>query len=126
LAPFNQVVSKIEVMMKRTEAAACLISIVIGLHGIPAMGADAAVPVRVFDAGELTLDRYTVIRRLWTDTWRAAFWIPSHDEPGAAIAALTSKAAGLGADGVVNLHCINDRHGWRSGYYCYGLAVKLK
>jgi uncharacterized protein YbjQ (UPF0145 family) len=83
-------------------------------------------PVRVFDTGELTLDRYTVVERLWTGTWRAAFWIPAHRDAGSAIDALTSKAADLGADGVVNLHCVNDTGGIDRGYYCYGLAIKLK
>ncbi len=80
-----------------------------------------APPVRVFDAGELTPDRYTVIERIWTGTLRTLYWLPSHDDAGAAVAALTDKARTLGADGVVNLHCLKD-----GGYYCYGLAVKLK
>jgi len=83
-------------------------------------------PVRVFDAGELTPSHYTVVKRLWTGTWRASFWIPRHDDAGAAITALTTQAASLGADGVVNLHCLNDAGGWGGGYRCYGLAIKLK
>ena len=88
--------------------------------------ASARDTVRVFDASELTLDRYTVVKRLWTDTWRASFWVPTYDDAASAISALTSKAADLGADGVVNLHCVNDQGGWGSGYFCYGLAIKLK
>ena len=84
-----------------------------------------AVPVRVFDAGELTPDRYTVLKRIWTGTWRTLFWIPGHEDAGAAVAALTDKARNLEADGVVNLHCLNDGS-WLGGYYCYGLAIKLK
>ena len=82
--------------------------------------------MRVFDTGELTLDRYTVIERLWTGTWRASFWVPTPDDAASATAALTWKAADLGADAVVNLHCVNDVGGWGGGYYCYGLAIKLK
>jgi hypothetical protein len=78
-------------------------------------------PVRVFDAGELRPDRYTVVERIWTGTLRTLFWVPSHDDSGAAVTALTDKARSLGADGVVNLHCLRD-----GGYYCYGLAIKLK
>jgi hypothetical protein len=78
-------------------------------------------PVRVFDAGELTADRYVVVERIWTGTLRTLFWLPSHDDAGAAVTALTDKARSLGADGVVNLHCLKD-----GGYYCYGLAIKLK
>lgn len=110
------------VRLATTARTACLVALMaLGT----AHGAETA-PVRVFDAGELTLDRYTVVKRLWTGTWRAVFWIPSHDESGAAVAALTSEAARLGADGIVNLHCLNDRGGWGGGYYCYGLAIKLR
>jgi hypothetical protein len=91
----------------------------------PALSAGES-PVRIFDTGELTLDRYTVVERLWTGTWRAAFWIPTHGDAGSAIADLTSKAADLGADGVVNLHCVNDTGGIGRGYYCYGLAIKIR
>jgi len=83
-------------------------------------------PVKVFDAGELVPSRYTVIERIWTGTWRAPFWLPGHSDAGAAVAALTDKADSLGADAVVNLHCVNDAGAWGGGYTCYGLAVKLK
>lgn len=91
----------------------------------PAPAGEAA-PIRVFDAGELTLARYTVLKRLWTGSWRAAFGVSVHDDAGAAITALTTEAASLGADGVVNLHCLNDSSGWSAGYFCYGLAIKLR
>lgn len=107
-------------MMKKFTALVCL-----ALIAVAANAAETGA-VRVFDAGELTLDRYTVIERLWTGTWRSAFWLPSHDDPGAAIAALTSEAGRLGADGVTNLHCLHDGGGMSGGYVCYGLAIKLK
>ena len=91
----------------------------------PALAGEAA-PIRVFDAGELTPARYTVLKRLWTGSWRSAFGGPVHNDAGMAITALTTEAASLGADGVVNLHCLNDSGGWSSGYFCYGLAIRLK
>jgi len=92
-----------------------------------AAAAQPAAPIRVFDTGELTLDRYTVVRRVWADTWRSAFWIPGQPDAGAAIAALGAEAARAGADAIVNVHCLNDEGAWFSrGYYCYGLAIKLR
>ena len=93
-----------------------------------AQAAEPAPPLRVFEASELTLDRYTIIERIWVESWRSAFWLPAHDDAAEAISALTSKAARLGADAVTNLYCVNDRGGvWLArGYFCYGLAIKLK
>jgi hypothetical protein len=89
--------------------------------------AGAAVPI--YEAGVLTPDRYTVIKRLWVESWPSAFWVPTHEQSGAAIAALQKEAASLGANGIVNLNCLNERGGWFSGkdaYFCYGNAIKLK
>jgi len=84
-------------------------------------------PLRVFDATELTPDRYTVIKRIWVENWRSAFWLPAHNDSSAAIAALTAEAARSGADAVTHLICLNDQRAWLDrGYLCYGLAVKLK
>jgi len=109
--------------MKKIAAVACLLLVT---AASPVIAAEPDVPLRVFDAGELTLDRYTVVKRLWTGALRASFWIPAYDDAASAITALTSKARDLGADGVVNLHCLNDNTGWGGGYTCYGLAIKLK
>lgn len=92
----------------------------------PVSAAEPEASLRVFDAGELSLDRYTVVKRLWTGELRASFWVPAYDDAATAIAALTSKAKSLDADGVINLHCLNDNTGWGGGYICYGLAIKLK
>jgi hypothetical protein len=107
--------------MKKFAAMACL-----GLMTMGAQAAEPEAPVRVFDAGELALNQYSVVERLWTGTWRSAFWLPAYADAGTAISALTAKARDLGADGVVNLHCMNDAGGWGGGYLCYGLAIKLK
>ena len=109
--------------LTRFIAAALLV-----VAGTGSMAQDSAEkpPVRLYDAGELPPNRYTVIERIWTSTWRAPFWFPSDEDAAAAAATLTDKAARLGADGVVNLHCVNDTNAWGDGYYCYGLAIKLK
>jgi hypothetical protein len=102
-------------------ALSCALCVAVGA----ARAADAA-RVRVYDATELPLDRYTVVKRIWTQTWRSAFWVPAYNDAADAKAALTSRAADAGADGVINLHCLNDAGGWGGGYFCYGLAIKLR
>jgi hypothetical protein len=109
--------------MKPAKVAAAVLGCVMCVAVASARATDAA-PVKIFDATQLTLDRYTVVKRIWTQSWRSAFWVPEHGEMADAITALTSKAANEGADAVVNLHCLNDA-AWWGGYFCYGLAIKL-
>ena len=84
-------------------------------------------PLRTFDATQITPDRYTVIARLWVDSWRTAFDVPAHAESSAALAQLSDEAVKRGADALTNVVCLNDERAWhKGGYFCYGLAVKLK
>ena len=84
-------------------------------------------PLRTFDATQLPPDRYTVIKRLWVESWRTAFDGPAHPESSAALAQLSEEAVKVGADALTNVFCLNDDRAWfRRGYFCYALAVKLK
>ena len=111
--------------MKPSTVAAATLAGALCFEAGAALSADAP-RVRVFDATQLTLDRYTVVKRIWTQTWRAAFWIPEYDNAADATAALLRRAADEGADAVIDLHCLNDKNGWGAGTFCYGLAIKLK
>lgn len=84
-----------------------------------------SAPLRVFEAGELTRDSYTVVRRLWIEDWRSAFAVPAHADAGAAIAAASETAAGLGAEGLTHLYCVRDEGAWLApGYLCWALAIR--
>lgn len=105
--------------------ALCAVSI----SGACAQGAAESKQPRIFLPGELTLDRYTVVQRLWVEPWRSAVSIPTHEDRNTAITELLAAAGKLGADGIVNLICLNDRGGSQSGknsFFCYGNAVKIK
>jgi hypothetical protein len=93
-----------------------------------ASAAEVKAPVRVIEPGELTPASYTVVERLWTGTWRSAFWTTTHDTSDAAITLLTREAEQLGADAVTDLACFRDSGTWFSpeGYFCSGLAIKLR
>jgi hypothetical protein len=96
--------------------------------GAQAQSRANATPLKVYAAGEIAPERYSVVRRLWVDEWRSAFEIRRYPHSGAAIGAIVNAAAGAGADGVVNLHCLNERSEARSegAFLCYALAIKLK
>ena len=85
-------------------------------------------PVPVYDSTQIAFDRYTVVKRIWVEGWRSAFWIPGHRDEAVARQALLDEAGRLGADAVINLKCLDrtDDLFKRPGYYCYGNAIKLK
>jgi len=114
--------------MKIRKPTCCLIAaMLLSIAGVNATAQDRAVApvIRVYDATELALQRYTVVKRLWADTWRSSFWVSSYDDAPAALMALTEKAADLEADGVTNVHCVSEAAG-AGGFFCYGLAIRLK
>ena len=83
---------------------------------------------RVYKVGEITLDRYVVIERIWVGTLRSAIWVPTYADQTRAIEAVLAAAERRGADGIVNLHCLHDGGGLPplTGYFCYANAIKLK
>jgi hypothetical protein len=83
-------------------------------------------PLPTFDATQLSPDRYTVVGRLWVDSWRTAFDVPMHADSSAALAQLSDEATRRGADALTNVVCLNDERGYKTGYFCYALAVKLR
>jgi hypothetical protein len=84
--------------------------------------------VPVYDATQIALDRYTVVKRVGVQDWQSAFRIPGHRDLESAQQAIVNEAARAGADGVINLTCFDqtDRIFNPAGYFCYGNAIKLK
>ena len=114
-------------MIARRRITQLLIAVAIAAAPHLVGAAQSGAP-RVYKVGEITLDRYTVIDRIWVGSLRTAFWLPTHADEPSAIEAVMSEAARLGADGVVNLHCLNDRGGLPPlmGHFCYANAIKLR
>ena len=98
------------------------------LAAASAAGAQDAAGVRIYQVGDIAYARYTVLERIWVESWRSAFFVPTREDESGAIAALRDKAAGLGADGIVNLRCLQDSGGFpvMRGYFCYANAIKLR
>ena len=84
-------------------------------------------PVAIYDSTQIALDRYTVVKRLGVQGWRSGYYIASYRDAAAASDALLAQAAQLGADGLVNVYCLDRSDRLKGeGYYCYGNAIKLK
>jgi hypothetical protein len=115
--------------MKSQAVAPAVLAVFLVQAPLPAMAQEPLrqAPLRTFDATQLTPDRYTVVGRLWVDSWRTAFDVPVHPESSAALTQLSDEAVRLGADALTNVVCLNDDRAWfKRGYFCYALAVKLK
>ena len=55
--------------------------------GIAQSDGDKRAPeVRLYKLGELNAIRYEVVSRLWVDSWRSAFWVPTYPSQEQALA----------------------------------------
>ena len=109
--------------------AACVLS---GCAGAPKDGVESQpAPVEVYRAGQLSQGQYESVRYLWVDTWRSAFWLPGASTEAAGIASLQAAAARLGANGLINVNCLDQGQYPGSGsskpsVLCYGHAIRVR
>ena len=87
--------------------------------------------IKVYSFGELPVNRYEVVSRIWVDSWRTAFWPPTYPSQDEAIASLQNEAARLGADGLMNVICLDQgRSRWpmraEPAVLCYGNAIHVR
>ena len=90
-----------------------------------------AAQVKVYGANQLLQGQYEDVRYLWADSWRAAFWLPSALSEAEGIASLRAEAARLGANGLINVSCIDQGHfiwSWsrKPSILCYGHAIRVR
>jgi hypothetical protein len=87
--------------------------------------------LKIYALGEINMSRYEVVGRPWVDSWRSAFWLPTFPSQEQAIAALQTEAASRGADGLLNVICLDQGHSqWSSNkepaFLCYGIAIRVR
>ena len=95
---------------------------------------DIAKPVpeiTIYNTDQLPAYRYDVVRRIWVDSWRTAFRAPTYPTQDEAIVSMKTEAARAGADGLVNVFCMDQgRSRWSSStepaILCYGNAIRVK
>src|SRR4249919_2825476 len=93
-------------------------------------GEQRASELKIYTPGEINVSRYEVVGRPWVDSWRSAFWLPTFPSREQAIAALQTEAARRGADGLLNVICLDQGHWkWSSNtepaFLCYGIAIRV-
>ncbi len=87
----------------------------------------AAAQIPVYNSTQFTPLQYQVIEHIWVDSWRSNISIPTFANSDEGIQALKEKAAGVGANGLLNVVCL-DAQGYaaKGRLLCYGDAIKLK
>jgi hypothetical protein len=111
-------------MNKRIAAIGVAISAAV-LAGCSTLKAE---DIKVYRSAQLKQGEYETVKRLWVETWRPPFWVPSYSSSKDGIEALQDKAAGLGANGLINVACYGDKGFLSFGsesFVCYGNAIKV-
>lgn len=96
--------------------------------GLSACATTKSEDVKIYSPAQLRQGEYDNVARLWVDSWRTAFWVPTYSSRDDGIAALRDKAASLDANGLINVACYGDT-GWFGGseaFTCYGKAIKVR
>ena len=85
--------------------------------------------VKFYEPTQLSLGRYEAVKHLWVESWRTAVWYPSYSNKEEGITALKTKAGRLGANGVINVVCSEDKglFSWSKEppLICYGMAIRV-
>ena len=102
-----------------------------GCASAPPSGVERrATDVKVYEPTQLVQGQYELVRHLWVDSWRTAFWLPTDSSEAEGIASLQVKAARLGANGLINVSCRDQGHSiwyWsrEPAILCYGNAIRV-
>ena len=111
---------------------AVAVCVLCGCASAPRSGAERpAAEVKVYEPEQLAQSQYEVVRHLWVDSWRTAFWLPSDSSEADGIASLQAEAARLGANGLINVSCRDQgRSKWSRSreptILCYGNAIRVR
>jgi hypothetical protein len=84
--------------------------------------------VKIYSPAQLKQGEYETVKRLWVDSSRTAFWVPTYSSRDDGVEALKSKAASLDANGLINVDCYGDSglFGGSLAFTCYGKAIKVR
>jgi hypothetical protein len=90
-----------------------------------------AAQLKIYTFGEVNMSGYEVVGRPWVDSWRSAFSVPTFASQEQAIAALRTEAVRRGAEGLLNVSCLDQGHWqWSSktepAFLCYGIAIRTR
>ncbi|HUI59867.1 MAG TPA: hypothetical protein VLX90_06575 [Steroidobacteraceae bacterium] len=87
----------------------------------------APADVRVYESTDLLRNQYTLVQRVWTDSWRTNISYPSFGSEADGLDAMKRIAADSGANGLIHVICLDGRAHASSSplLYCYGDAIRV-
>jgi len=97
----------------------------------PSSVAEPIATVKIYEPADLSSAEYDVVRQLWVDSWSTALWMPTFPSEADGIASMQAEAARSGADGLINVYCVDrGRPIWSSNagpaFVCYGNAIRVR
>ena len=112
-----------------------LVALCAGLYGCATTSRGGeniqADEVKFYEPTQLSLGQYDTVEHLWVESWRTAVWYPSYSTEEQGVSALKAEAARLGANGLINVVCSEDKGlfpvPWSSepSLICYGMAIRV-
>lgn len=115
--------------------AASIASLALALAGcasVPQGDIDSrAAEIRVYKPPELSGTVYESVGHVWVSSWRTAFYPPTYPSDDEAVRSLRAEAARLGANGLVNIVCLDQNVPAKSGnsapaILCYANAIRVR
>jgi len=123
----NMIAGRSEGLKTMNKRIAMLTAVILA-GGLCACATIKAEDVKVYTPAQLRQGEYETVKRLWVETWRTPFRVPSYSSAKDGVAALQDKAAALGANGLINVDCYGDKGFLSFGsqsFTCYGKAIKV-
>ncbi len=113
-------------------AIVCALGALSGCASVPQEDIEKrAAEIKIYRAAELSGDTYESVGHVWVDSWRTAFYPPTYPSEDEALRALRTEAARRGADGLVNIVCLDQNVPRKSAsegkaVLCYAYAVRVR
>ena len=90
-----------------------------------------AAEIKVYKPADLSGVSYESVGHVWVDSWRTAFFPPTYPGESEALRSLRAEAARLGANGLVNVVCLDQSVPKKPGnaeaaLLCYANAVRVR
>lgn len=108
---------------------ACAVS---GCASAPQADAEKqAAEIKVYKAAELSGTPFESVGHIWVSSWRSAFFPPTYPSEDEALRSLRAEAAQLGANGLVNIVCLDQNAPAKpsnatQAILCYANAVRVR